>query len=142
MNKRVAVWVVSILIFIFSFAFNHLALGDEEKAQVIKDVSASEALSLVERRGNDPHFIILDIRTEEEFTQGHIENAINIDYRSEDFSRRLQELDKGDAYLLYCKSGGRSAKALEIMKELGFREVYHLFKGFMSWEEEGLPVSK
>jgi rhodanese-related sulfurtransferase len=145
-NKPVIFLMVTIIITFGNctfgnFAFGHIAYGDSTTAQMIKDVSADEAFSLIEKRSGDPHFIILDVRTDGEYTEGHIEGALNIDYKSSDFSKRLEELDKDDTYLLYCASGGRSAKALEIMRELGFMNIYHLYKGFMSWQDAGLPVS-
>jgi rhodanese-related sulfurtransferase len=153
MRRSVAVWnkpvlflmVMTIIIFgnltFGNYTFGHIAFGDSTTAQMIKDVSAAEAFSLVKKLGGDPHFIILDVRTDGEYTQGHIQDALNIDYRSSDFSKKLEELDRNDTYLLYCASGGRSAKALEIMRELGFMNIYHLSKGFMSWQDAGLPVS-
>ncbi len=71
---------------------------------------------------------------------GHIENAINLNYYSKTFKDELSELDKSKTYLIYCRSGRRSGIALDIMKELGFTEVYNILGGITQWEAEGLPT--
>lgn len=87
-------------------------------------------------------FVIIDVRTPEEFSQEHIENAINLNYNSEDFSRELGKLDKAKTYLIYCKGGSRSSGALAIMKEQIFMTVYNMFGGITQWKSEGLPIAK
>ena len=84
--------------------------------------------------------MLLDVRTPEEFTAGHLNHAINIDYKSSDFKDQLAKLDKTKPYFVYCKAGVRSEKATEIMKELGFTNVYHMEGGIDAWQEKGLPV--
>ena len=85
-------------------------------------------------------FIIIDARTPQEFANEYIENAVNIDYYSEEFQNELNELDKEKTYLIYCLSGNRSGRALAIMKELGFREVYNMLGGIIQWKAEGYPL--
>jgi rhodanese-related sulfurtransferase len=77
---------------------------------------------------------IIDVRTEKEYSEGHIPDAQNIDVQKEDFAAQVQSLDKSKTYLLYCRSGKRSAKALNILKETGFQKVYHLKEGFIEWD--------
>ena len=69
---------------------------------------------------------VLDVRTPEEFTEGHVNGAINLDYYDESFKGHLARLDKSKNYKLYCRSGNRSSKALEIMKSMGFKQVENL----------------
>ncbi|UCB44892.1 MAG: rhodanese-like domain-containing protein [Spirochaetota bacterium] len=137
MRKKVSFLSIPLVIFILAFS---TVVAD--KTLMILDITVSEAHTLIDDRKDAPDFIILDVRTEAEYLERHIESALNIDYRGEDFYGRLEELDRDDTYLLYCRSGRRSRRALEIMKELGFRSIYHLSKGFMSWQEEDLPFSK
>lgn len=86
---------------------------------------------------NDDNTIILDVRTADEFADGKIENAINIDiYRGQGFIYEIDALDKSKAYYVYCKVGGRSAQACCIMNELGFKKAYNLVGGIMNWEGE------
>lgn len=114
----------------------------EEKTvvQIIKDISVQEAYDLIRENKDNQSFIIIDVRTPEEFANGHIENAVNLDYYSEKFRDELNELDKGKTYLIYCRSGNRSGKALSIMEELAFREVYNILGGIIQWKAEGYPL--
>lgn len=66
---------------------------------------------------------IIDIRTPEEFEEGHLEGAVNIDFYEDSFVSELDSLDKDDEVLIYCRSGNRSGQASEIMQELGFTNI-------------------
>ena len=83
---------------------------------------------------------IVDVRTPEEYDVSHLKNAQNICVTSDDFKEQVAKLDKEKPVYVYCKKGGRSAKAATILKEMGFTEVYDLQGGMMSWEEEGLET--
>jgi len=107
--------------------------------QILKAVDASQAIKLIEKNGGNADFVILDVRTEEEYIEGHIENALNMDFYSETFKQDLDKLDKNKTYLIYCRSGSRSARALQLMGELGFREVYNMSGGYIAWEQKGFP---
>ena len=79
--------------------------------------------------------VVLDVRTADEFADGKIENAINIDiYRGQGFIYEADALDKTKSYYIYCKAGGRSAQACSIMKDLGFEKTYNLVGGIMTWK--------
>ena len=84
--------------------------------------------------------VVLDIRTPEEFADGHIAGARNLDFYEPDFAASLDTLDKDLPYFVYCRSGNRSSSAIETMKDLGFAEVYELDGGIVSWAESGLPI--
>jgi len=114
----------------------------ETQNQIIKNITPEEAYSLIQKNMNNKKFVILDVRTPEEFTSEHIENAINLDYYSATFKNDLDQLDKNSAYLIYCKSGNRSGKTLTIMKGLGFGEVYNMLGGIVNWKAEKFPVIK
>jgi rhodanese-related sulfurtransferase len=116
--------------------------NQQTPAQIIENISPQEAFDLIQENKDNPDFVILDVRTPEEFAEEHIENAINIDFNSENFRDELDKLDKDKTYLIYCRSGNRSGKALEIMKELDFREVYNMSGGIIEWKTEGLPTVK
>ena len=86
---------------------------------------------------NDANAIILDVRTEDEFSEGMIPGAINIDiYKGQGFIYSIEELDKSKNYYVYCRSGGRSGQACSIMSQLGFENIYNLLGGMMNWEGE------
>ena len=86
--------------------------------------------------------VILDVRTPEEYSRGHIETAKNIDYFSPSFPEIIKCLDKTRKYLVYCKKGIRGEKTCRMIKEQGFPFVVNIRGGIDGWQEEGLPVKK
>lgn len=117
------------------------AQSDETQKKIIKDITAEQGYDLIIKNTENPNFVILDVRTPQEFEQGHINSAINIDYLSETFKDKLGELDKKNIYVIHCRSGGRSTKALKLMDELGFEDVYNM-GGIVQWEHSGYPTVK
>ena len=84
-----------------------------------------------------PEAVILDVRTEEEFESGYIPNAKNIDLRmGPGFIDEINTLEKNISYYVYCRSGARSAQAVQLMRDLGFNESYNLLGGILDWEGE------
>ena len=79
--------------------------------------------------------VILDVRTLEEFNEGHLPDAVNIDVLQPGaFKQYIASLPKEKTYLLYCRSGKRSGSALTLMKEHGFTDVSHLKNGIVGWD--------
>ncbi len=107
-----------------------------------QSVPADEADLLIKSDKEKGGLKIIDVRTPDEYSEGHIENSVNINYNNPDFKAKISELNRNDTYLIYCRSGRRSGEALETFKELGFKKVYNLSKGFDSWLSEGLPSVK
>ncbi len=114
----------------------------ETSTQIIEDITPQEAFTLIQNNQNNPDFVIIDVRTREEFSGEYIENATNIDFYSETFRDMLNNLDKSKTYLIYCRSGARSGSTLDIMAELNFKEVYNILGGMLQWMEEELPTVK
>jgi phage shock protein E len=107
--------------------------------QVISSVNASE----FKQRLSHKEVILLDIRTSEEFNQGHLASSINQDfYQTEKFKSYLQSLDKTKAYAIYCRTGNRSGDALKMMEDMGFSHVVNLDGGIQSWQNAGYSVVK
>ena len=113
-----------------------------DETATIEDITPQEAFTLIQNNQNNPDFVIIDVRTPEELAEEHIENATNIDFYSETFRDELNNLDKNKTYLIYCKVGGRSGSALDIMAELNFKEAYNILGGINQWKTEGLPTVK
>jgi len=86
-------------------------------------------------------YMIVDIRTLEEFQAGHIKGAINVDFYSPDFKSKVAKLDRNKKYLYYCRSGHRSGQASALAKELGFNVAYELKGGINTWKEAGYEVN-
>ncbi|SCX86065.1 rhodanese-like domain-containing protein [Flavobacterium caeni] len=89
----------------------------------------------------DPNAVILDVRTEDEFNDGYIPGALNIDiYKGQGFIYEVDQLDKSKNYYVYCKAGARSDQACQVMNQLGFEHTFNLLGGFMNWHgEKALP---
>ncbi|NQV00426.1 MAG: rhodanese-like domain-containing protein [Parcubacteria group bacterium] len=107
-----------------------------------QNTNTEEASSLIEENKDNSDFIILDVRTSEEFQEGHIKNATNFDYYSNSFQENLNNLSKTKNYLVYCKSGSRSGKTLNLMEELNFEKVYNMQGGITSWKNNNYPTTK
>ena len=76
----------------------------------------------------------LDVRTPREYVEGHFKGSININYFDKDFKNQVGKLDKAQPVYVYCHSGGRSSKAMSIMKSQGFTTVYNLTGGSAGWK--------
>ena len=83
----------------------------------VRKVGAAEAVTMIDSR------TVIDVRTPSEFAAGHVAGARNIDVEAADFGSKIAALDKNAPYLLYCRSGRRSAVAAQQMKDAGFTDV-------------------
>ena len=84
---------------------------------------------------------LVDVRTADEYAEGHLPNAVNIDYNADDFEANISKLDKTKPVFVYCRSGRRSASAADDMGKLGFAEVYNMKGGIVEWESSGKTVT-
>lgn len=83
---------------------------------------------------------VLDVRTPEEYAEGHIDGAELIDFYDSTFADQIAALDPGEEYLVYCRSGNRSGQAVALMQELGFEQVWDLDGGVVAYDAAGLPL--
>lgn len=95
-----------------------------------------------EKLRKDASVVVLDVRTAEEFADGHMPGAINLDIRGGKFAETLAGLDKSKTYLVHCAVGGRSAKACGQMDGLKFEKVLNLSGGITAWEAAGHKAVK
>src|SRR5688572_3199961 len=91
--------------------------------KVYKNVDAKEFDKL---RQNGTNVVVLDVRTKEEYEEGHIPGALLVDFNSPDFNEKIARLDKSKTYLVHCAAGGRSARACKKMDTMNFQKVYNL----------------
>ena len=112
--------------------------GDTSEPGELRLVSVQEGAEIQAEPPSD--LVILDVRTPEEFAEGHLEGAVMIDFYDLDFADQLAELDPDVPYLLYCRSGNRSGQTLALMEELGFTDVADVDGGINQWQAAGLPV--
>lgn len=106
-------------------------------SQMVTTISPKNAATLITQQKGNPAFVILDIRTPSEYSKGHLAKSILIDYYSKSFAHRLNKLDKNKTYLVYCRSGNRSGRALSIFKSMGFKNVYNMDQGINGWRRAG-----
>ena len=111
-------------------------------AAEIQYLSARQAKVVIDDNSDNPEFVILDVRTVKEFTQGHIAGAVLLDFLDPEFVSGLKRLDRSKTYLIYCRSGNRSGQTLKLINGMGFQRVYHLKHGIIDWQKEKLPLVK
>ena len=105
-------------------------------------VQPRDAFALIQKNKDNPQFVVLDVRTPEEFGEGHIDGAINIDYNTGGFKTLVGELDKTRTYFVYCRTGRRSGGAIKVMKDLGFVSIVRMKGDILAWQSAGLPLVK
>lgn len=88
----------------------------------------------------EPGVIVLDVRTTQEFNEGHLENAININVESDNFLSQIETLDKSKTYAVYCRSGRRSADAVAKMAKQNFTSLVNLDGGVIDWTNSGFTL--
>ena len=132
--------VIAVCLLCSFFLNPSLATNAEEPS--VKEVDPAQAAALLAKADEKTKPVVLDIRTAEEFAEGHIDGARNINFSAADFEARITKLDRNAPFLVHCRSGGRSGKSLAIFKKLGFKNIYHLEGGILAWKEAGKPLKK
>jgi rhodanese-related sulfurtransferase len=94
----------------------------------MKEISEIEGIQLV------------DVRTPAEYKEGHLPNALNIDFFDPNFEVNIQKLDKTKPVIVYCQRGSRSAKCASQLIANGFVKIYDLDRGFSKWKSSGFEV--
>ncbi len=108
-------------------------------AQNLLEVNSLEASALIDKNSK---IILLDVRTEGEFSQGHIKGAVNINVHLPDAMARINKLDKNVQYLVYCRTRNRSGVVSGQMLKSGFKTVYQMTDGIVGWTRNQLPLEK
>lgn len=132
--------VVFTLICIQGWSTNYSNPTDTIK--FFKSINVKRANKLNQENTGNSNFIVLDVRSNNDYKNDHLANAINIDFKSDDFTEKLKQLDRDKTYLVYCYGGVRSKKTMEQMEILHFTKIYNVKGGMMKWKVKGLPVVK
>jgi len=119
--------VLLCLIFIFSCEFRN-----SSEIYLISDTD------LIELQAKD--FILIDVRTQDEYDLGHIANAINFDFYSDTFQDSILTLPKNQSIVLYCRTNNRSTKTANILKENGFDNISVIKGGITEWVRNGNDI--
>jgi rhodanese-related sulfurtransferase len=135
-------WMAGLAAVACALLFLPSVLRAQGAAGEYPNLSPAEAWEVVGKRSGDPRFVLLDVRTPKEFQAERIEGAVMIDYLSPGFRNEMAKLDREKTYLVYCRTGNRTKGALNVMRELGFRNVLHLASGIAKWKEAGFPTTR
>ena len=128
---RLKVFIQIILLLFTSFA----AINAQSKVEV----NSTVANTMLQK---DKKLVILDVRTVEEFKEGHLKGAINIDIRQPDALSKIDKLDHNAKYLVHCRTNHRSKIAVDHMMQSGFKTVYQMMDGFTGWAANNLSIEK
>jgi rhodanese-related sulfurtransferase len=134
-------------------AFTALAVADEPAATAAKAPAAPAAApatfvatpisqeALLERQSKHPkHLFVLDVRTPQEYAEGHVPGAVNVPH--DQLASRLAEVPKDKDVVLYCKSGRRAGIAADVLAANGYTRLSHLEGDMNAWVEKGRPIAK
>jgi phage shock protein E len=132
---------------LFVVLFTAFAFGADDKQGKHDPAPPANAdvpkLSVEEfdKKRKEKDAVVLDVRTPEEFKEGHVPGAVNLDISDKDFDKKVEALDKGKTYLVHCARGGRSSRATEVMRPK-FGKLYDFSGGMNAWQKAGKPVEK
>ncbi len=101
-----------------------------------KDLTPDETERMLKLQSD---IVIIDVRTLEEFAQGHLPGAVNVDFFGPDFTAKIKGYE-GKPVLIHCASGGRSGQTVNMIKDGKFSAIYHLKTGFTGWQAAGKQV--
>jgi 3-oxoadipate enol-lactonase len=104
--------------------------------EINPNLTTEQVAKMMRDNIGNPNFVMLDVRTPEEYSEEHFTGAVNLDIKSSDFSDKLNTLDKNKIYIVHCKGGVRSAFAVDKMRKTGFEKAYNLVGGLMKWKME------
>ena len=117
------------VVFFFLFLVYSCQIFESKDINVISDTQFIEI--------QDTDYILVDVRTIEEYESGHIQDAVNFDFYSESFQNDILTLDKSSSIILYCRTQNRSTKTANYLKENGYKEITVLVCGITSWVKNG-----
>lgn len=147
-NKQILIALV--LVIIFGSVIYHFYQSNQKNNNIETTQNGSKPIDnskltmkqLSELIKNDSSIKIIDVRTPQEYSSGHIPNSLNIDVQSPNFKVEIEKLDKTQKYVVYCRSGNRSLSAYNQMLDVGFTQMFNADQGFGAWEQLGLSIEK
>ena len=127
-------------IFLFlSIAILFVACQENRTTEPSVELITVEEMDSLVQLGNVQ---LIDVRTPEEYNEGHIESALNINFYDDNFEELIEQVDKSKPVAVYCGKGGRSAKCASFMKNAGFTKIYDLNGGITEWKFKGKELTK
>ena len=119
-----------------------LAQADDDGQDPVTSIEVNAAKDFVAHHENA---VIMDVRTPVEYEISHITGAVNVSVQDESFEDMAVALDPNKTYIVHCTknpAGGRSSRALETLKSLGFKHLYNLEGGYVAWKDAELPLTE
>jgi rhodanese-related sulfurtransferase len=132
----------TIVVFVFTQTGNGQTGINRAEKGAVKTLQPKQVYELIKKNSENPDFVILDIRTFQEFINGHIPGALNIDYYSHTFVANIEHLDKKKTYFIYCRTGRRTSEAVRIMLRQGFVNICTSYGDIVAWRAADLPLIK
>lgn len=121
------------LLLLFFIAIASLQIGCSNKREEIQVVSTEVYKEVIK----DTSLALVDVRTKKEFEEGSLPGAVNIDFLDEaNFYNAFEKYDREEPIYLFCRSGNRSLKAAQKLKDMGFKEIYDMEGGYLQWTKE------
>lgn len=105
-----------------------------------RSIAVEQARELLRENEQNSSFVIVDVRTPEEFAGGHIKGATLINYYDADFGDRIAALPADKTYFFYCRSGNRTSRTMQIARNAGLQNIFELKGGTSAWAKAGLPL--
>jgi phage shock protein E len=128
-TMKIKFLITLVVIFFYSFTSMY--------SQSRTEVNSNEVKAMLQK---DSKWIILDVRTAEEFNAGHIKGAINIDIKQPDAFSKIDKLDRNAKYIVHCRTNHRSKIATDHMVQSGFKTIYQMMDGIVGWNRNNFPV--
>jgi rhodanese-related sulfurtransferase len=119
-----------------------LAQADDGVQDLVTTIEVNAAKEFVARHENA---IIMDVRTPVEYEMSHITGSVNVNVQDESFGNMVVALDPNKTYIVHCTKNpadGRSSRALETLKSMGFKHLYSLEGGYVAWKDAELPLTE
>jgi rhodanese-related sulfurtransferase len=138
---RVSIRICVLLFFVFQLADSSYAQNYRSGDTIHAHIDVDSAFSIIQYNKSNPAFVILDVRSVNEFNIYHLWNGVLLDYNSPSFDSMLNTLDKNKIYLIHCASGGRSNNAFNLMKSKQFKILYNVLGGIVGWNSAGYPIT-
>lgn len=111
----------------------------QNSSNTIQTLKIEEYQKKLEEKSN---IQLVDVRTGDEYKEGHLKGASNVDWNGNAFDAGIKSLDKSKPTFVYCLAGGRSASAAARLEKLGFKEIYNMDGGIMAWKKANKPLEK
>jgi len=138
MNKLVTLWIAALSALLLSASLINAQEAEEDLPPQTIHYNVHEAEEVLSGAGN---FVPLDVRTQQEYADGHLADAIHIDYYADDFKDQVALLDKDATYVVYCRSGSRSKRSVKLMREVGIENIAIMDGGFRAWKARDKAIA-